>query len=491
MNHSKKMILIAAIISFATILSISYVHAQTITFSYSNATSTNPTQTFGSNETVNNSTLSTTPDPCVRSAELQIHLITYSFNITKATSLANANTEFKSRIMGYNSAFESNFNTWNLNKTSCTVTWKTNNLVYDLRNATSIVKKIVVTEDPATTTVLNVTEQDQIAYSSNAIPNSNWSGYEFAGDGSSSHTTKMYDSYSTFTVPSVFQPPYPSNACSNPTCNIVIWVGLEDKAGAADQILAQSGAQGIVSCNPTCVSSYNIWWEFLPNSLTICSPGITVHASDSITANEYMDTIVGGTDSRVVDTYIVDNTNPSAVCSFSHQYFNSTSPLYSSFIAEDLCLNISCSSQYTLPNFTSVQMNQNTVYYGNSYRYISQPYSNGWFNEYNYFNSADTSMNNHDPIGQNFTESWNSLCSPSSGTWTVSKTCTLGSNFQTSGNVIVQNGAVLRVPFGVSLKIDFSQHNLQVNSGGGVLIDGSSDPNNPTQPGGAVKCPTC
>jgi hypothetical protein len=204
-----------------------------------------------------------------------------------------------------------------------------------------------------------------------------------------------------------------------------------------------------------------------------------------------MDKIVGGSDSRVVDTYIVDNTNPSAACSFKHQYFNSTTPLYSSFLTEIPCINQSCSLIYPIPSFSNVKMTQNTVYYGNSYRYISQPYSNGWFNEYDLFNPSSTNINNGDVIGQDFTETYAPNCLTASGVWTVSNTCALSSNFQTSGNVIVPNGVVLRIPFGISLKIDFSQYNLQVNSGGGVLIDGSSDPNNPNQPGGAVKCPTC
>jgi hypothetical protein len=233
MNHSKKIILIAVTISFITIFSVSYVHAQTLTFSnYSNST-----QTPSIPVPVNNSTLSATPDPCVRSAELQIHSITSLFNTTKAISLANSNADFRSRIAGYNPTFESNFDTWNLNKTSCTITWKTANVVYDLHNSTSIVKMIVVTEDPVTTRVLNVTEQDHITYASNAVPSSALSGYEFMGSGSTP-LPPMYDSYSTFTIPTVSQPSYPSSACNNPVCKVVMWVGLEDVAGATDNILA-------------------------------------------------------------------------------------------------------------------------------------------------------------------------------------------------------------------------------------------------------------
>ncbi len=101
-------------------------------------------------------------------------------------------------------------------------------------------------------------------------------------------------------------------------------------------------------------------------------------------------------------------------------------------------------------------------------------------------------MTNHDPVGQNFTEMWSPNCSiPSTDTWSVTSSCTVNASTTMPASVKVTSGAVLRVPFGISLKINFSQYNLTVNSGGGVLIDGSSDPNQPTVLGGAVKCPTC
>jgi plastocyanin len=62
-------------------------------------------------------------------------------------------------------------------------------------------------------------------------------------------------------------------------------------------------------------------------------------------------------------------------------------------------------------------------------------------------------------------------CEPTlNGDWMVESSCVLSSNTTIYGNVIVQNGVVLEIPSGVTLDIDFANHNLTVKSGGGVLI---------------------
>ncbi len=59
---------------------------------------------------------------------------------------------------------------------------------------------------------------------------------------------------------------------------------------------------------------------------------------------------------------------------------------------------------------------------------------------------------------------------PGSGLWTISQDCFLASNFNAPANVIVQNGAILVIPNGVQLNIDFVNSNLTIKFGSGVLI---------------------
>lgn len=59
---------------------------------------------------------------------------------------------------------------------------------------------------------------------------------------------------------------------------------------------------------------------------------------------------------------------------------------------------------------------------------------------------------------------------PGSGDWTVTQDCVLVSGFSAQANVRVQNGAVLMIPNGVILDINFLSRNLTIDFGSGVLI---------------------
>jgi len=60
---------------------------------------------------------------------------------------------------------------------------------------------------------------------------------------------------------------------------------------------------------------------------------------------------------------------------------------------------------------------------------------------------------------------------PSSGNWVVDFDCTLVNSAVAPANVTIQGGSVLTIPSGLSLDIDFTQFNLTVKSGSGVLIE--------------------
>jgi hypothetical protein len=65
---------------------------------------------------------------------------------------------------------------------------------------------------------------------------------------------------------------------------------------------------------------------------------------------------------------------------------------------------------------------------------------------------------------------------PTSGTWTITQSCTLTSNASMDG-LLVQNNSVLTIPAGITLDLDFVNSNLTVKFGSGVLI----------KSGGAIK----
>ena len=59
---------------------------------------------------------------------------------------------------------------------------------------------------------------------------------------------------------------------------------------------------------------------------------------------------------------------------------------------------------------------------------------------------------------------------PSSGDWTIPSSCAIGGTATSPANVVVKSGAVLTIPAGLRLNIDFAHYHLLVKSGGGVLI---------------------
>jgi len=52
----------------------------------------------------------------------------------------------------------------------------------------------------------------------------------------------------------------------------------------------------------------------------------------------------------------------------------------------------------------------------------------------------------------------------------VTISCTMTATATAPGNVLVQNNAVLTVPSGITLTINFLSFNLTVESGSGVLV---------------------
>ena len=68
-------------------------------------------------------------------------------------------------------------------------------------------------------------------------------------------------------------------------------------------------------------------------------------------------------------------------------------------------------------------------------------------------------------------QKFSSTCTiPISGDMIITSDCTLLSSDTTPANVIVQNGALMLIPSGTTLDINFATNNLTVQSGGGVLI---------------------
>ncbi|HSB57684.1 MAG TPA: PQQ-dependent sugar dehydrogenase [Nitrosopumilaceae archaeon] len=92
---------------------------------------------------------------------------------------------------------------------------------------------------------------------------------------------------------------------------------------------------------------------------------------------------------------------------------------------------------------------------------------------YQFLSWSDGGLATHDistpSIDTTYTASYGCIA-PISGDWIISTSCQLASSLVAPGNVIIQNGAVLTVPNGITLDIDFTTKHLFIKSGSGVLI---------------------
>jgi hypothetical protein len=56
------------------------------------------------------------------------------------------------------------------------------------------------------------------------------------------------------------------------------------------------------------------------------------------------------------------------------------------------------------------------------------------------------------------------------GTWHITNSCTMEVNSSLPGNLLIQNNSVLTIPDGITLSMDFTNFNLTVEFGSGILV---------------------
>ncbi|MGB6464044.1 MAG: G1 family glutamic endopeptidase [Nitrosotalea sp.] len=341
MNY-KKIIIVTVVTSLLVILSVSYVHAQTVSFGSSNSTVTfgfsNSTLTYGSNSTIpSNSTVSlggfsnskSVPSPaCVNNLSLSIHNQGLQINISKAILLASENSRYLSMMNGYNSSSPTIFLTGTLDKTNCVNILTGVNVGYVLRNQTVYEKSLVITLDPTLSKVTNVTSYVGPYYLP-SDPTPNWSGYELSADGSSNNPqTNLTSSQMSYFIPPISQPSASANSksCISPSigCELATWTGLEDQFGAnPDNHLVQGGTDENMTCTAigSCNSvTYYLWFEFLPNPAFLCFNS-NIKSGDSIT-----DT-VSNNGNGVYSISVVDNAASATCATIQQSYPQMTKPV--------------------------------------------------------------------------------------------------------------------------------------------------------------------
>ena len=324
----------------------------------------------------------------------------------KARMLASSSNEFKTDTQGNTIQNGSVINSWTIGKSDCSLTWNGVEVFYFLTDAKGHQNTLVITLDPQLTKVTSVNEYKTIHANMGSSTFINWSGYEFAGN--SNNSTDVDQAEGQWNVPQVSQPSTGGN-CSTRICNLMIWDALEDRWGASDGLLAQTGSGSDVDCSTgTCNTSYYIWDEFLPGGVSKCSTNVSY--GDGITAEVTNDVINSGSNTNY-DISTVDGYS-GAMCTVSSHYYNMPHPTLAPYINERECLS-SCnpittsSTLATLADFSSDTIT-GYVYYSGAQQFISTPYSNGYYVTDTMVNSGNTNISNGavSSVYNDFTETY-------------------------------------------------------------------------------------
>jgi hypothetical protein len=348
----------------------------------------------------------------------QIGTLASSLNMSKATSLATSSSQFQSNAKGYESSYSSMFNTWSWN-TNCSITWTNVNVVFSLSSGGGFVKYVIVSENPALTTILKVSTQSGAMKSGPAGASSasstsphhalgsdpsstTWSGYELAG--SSSANVEVFDAHQSYYVPTVSEP-Y-SYACSFTHCDVTVTSALVNTAGGGNGYLAEAGTDSGLYCTIGCSYYYYGWYELYPSSSVQCSN--TIHAGDNVVAEVINEGLHGGND-HLYDTYVTDFTN-STSCTVTGQDLTSMGKPY---YADTVMTRPTIGGGTTrLPKFTEVDPTGFSNYGGSWVNYYNT-YNSGWYNQYTMQNSGNTNISVSVIYYTNY---YNQVWSTSSGT---------------------------------------------------------------------------
>jgi hypothetical protein len=243
-----------------------------------------------------------------------------------------------------------------------------------------------VTEDAALSKITLINEQiGNPKFLPNNNFSSNWSGYEFAGN--SGATLSIVNSRINWLVPTLKQPTEVANECridlGKEPCSTAIWPGLEDKLGAGDGHLVQTGTNSNMTCTSSgCTTTNQVWYEYLdPKTPAVFCGGMTFSTGDNVTAkvtNQYFNK----GPANKYNTNVMDNTIGQACGTIGQVYNSMTKPGFGVFIVERAA-DIHNGKFETIANFSPINFAEGVISInytsGIQSKNLIYPYSNGWY----------------------------------------------------------------------------------------------------------------
>lgn len=358
------------------------------------------------------STISATLQAASQDCSAAILTDARTLSTEKAVAMAQSSEQYQKAIAGNDAViFNSLMDTWSYDL-SCNISLTNVGVVFGLRNSTGFIGWLVITESYDLSSVVSTSLQENpnSTYGS-SVPGMHWAGWEFYGN--SGGTATIYESEVDYTEPTPSTPP---GGCANyHTCDVAVWAGLENSEGASNNILAQTGTNAQIQCNPSCVTTHQAWYEQLTAAPVYCTSFTGIASGDSMHVTVTNEAANGGSNTKY-DYLVNDNTQLKA-CSWTGVTYSSLSdPTLSAHIVEwpNICGPIDCSTLAEFP--------QNTIYgsmlIGGVTYGVHYAYSNGWYYHVdpmeNYCSSNSSTVVNvrTSTVNSNsgWTATWNGSC---------------------------------------------------------------------------------
>lgn len=252
----------------------------------------------------------------------QFGYLATSFNTETAISLATTSAQFKAALSGLTYSLSSLFQRFSFDA-NCSATWTDANLVFSVADGNAVTRQIIVKLDPALTQVTAVSVDSSIQYYGYS---NNWSGYSFWGS-SNPASTSIGQTHSFFNIP-VVSAPWGGACWWTGPCHVAAWTGVSPYVTGYDQnncpkgCIAQAGSTSTVSCNIFgCSTSYNVWYEFLPDGSVTC---------DSHYGGDGVDVTVH----QIINQWEIDVTTTSGGGCVGYSSWSHGVPHYAQYIVE-------------------------------------------------------------------------------------------------------------------------------------------------------------
>ncbi|MFN3655533.1 MAG: hypothetical protein ACK4TO_09490, partial [Candidatus Nitrosotenuis sp.] len=298
---------------------------------------------------------------------------------------------FKDEVKNHSYKYEAITQGWDLDPVNCTAGLIETGVHFRATDENGETREIVVKLDPTDFNykgVKVVHDKDRPTHGGIVSPTANFAGYAMRG-ASAEASSQVYQSALTYPVPTPNDPVGFDCGTTNLTaCWVSVWTGLTTDSTDA-QPMVQTGTDSICrGINCATAREYVEWFEIVNSVGTstrlTCTIDLPIDANDSMLA-QVTNGVKDGRANSIYDIALVDITD-NQQCTLLNQSANFGDPKNGLYVAERPKVD---NTLVKLASFTDITNTDGKIYYGGLNRGVKEPFSNGWFTNYEMWQDTD------------------------------------------------------------------------------------------------------